>query len=205
MPRQTGIALVNQKASTKQIPKRCAWRALIIMQWKRVRGSRAWNVILSLKAVNKVPGSCLLLNAQRRAVARSGNGVSMTQRYQIMWRDAKWDDVTCYARVLRCRFTEGETQGSRFTADGTAFLSVPVEVAGSSFAFTVGFRLSRLRSWIGERQVRGRGYYPVMYCLFRGKKKKTTRGFPSFSYVKETTVREDKCARFRGSSTSRKS
>lgn len=38
--------------------------------------------------------------------SRVENGVSMTQRYQIVWRDAKWDDVTCYARVLHCCFTD---------------------------------------------------------------------------------------------------
>lgn len=51
--------------------------------------------------------------------------------------------------------------------------SIPEEVA-VRLAFTwedSDYRDYKVESAKSERQVRGHGYYPVMYCPFRGKKK----------------------------------
>lgn len=76
--------------------------------------------------------------------------------------------------------------------------SRPEEVAGSSFAFMWDFdyRDYKVGSAKSERQIRGRGYYPVMYCPIRSKKLLAAFAAPSFPYFEETTVQEDKCARF---------
>lgn len=99
----------------------------------------------------------------------------------------------CYAVV-----SQEETRGNRFT-EIELRSSIPEVVAGSSFAFTWDFDYHdyKVGSTKSERQVRGPGYYPVMHCPSRGKKKLLAAfTVPSFPYLKETTVQEDKCARF---------
>lgn len=138
----------------------------------RYRATRAWNVIFSLTTVNtKLPRAFIVECAT--TLSRVGNGVSMTQRYQIVWRDAKWEDVT---RVKRgCYAVASRTQGKRL--QNGELRSRPEKVAGSSFAFTWDFdyRDYKVGSAKSERQICGRGYYPVMYCPFRSEK--TTRPF----------------------------
>lgn len=147
----------------------------------RYRATRAWNVIFSLTTVNtKLPRAFIVECAT--TLSRVGNGVSMTQRYQIVWRDAKWEDVT---RVKReCYAVATANARETFTKWRSTF---PFRESGRQFiCLYVGFRLSRLQS---RRKANGRSADVgiTQLCIVPSEAKKLLAPFaaPSFPLKKQ--------------------